>query len=208
MPREAKSTEEIESVREELAMAALKLYRRGGTESISFRKLADSISVSHTMPYRYFSGKQALVARMRLQALRHFHAVLGAAEGDTTHPILRARAMVHAYVDFATRHTGEYMLIFSTHQPDMKLFPDLLKARQAIFERAVSVVEECVKQDFLAGNPREIAHIIWVSVHGLLTLNGANQLVHGMTLTDLIEPIIDKMLRFPEEMMRPTTTKQ
>ena len=47
----------------------------------------------------------------------------------------------------------------------------------------------------MEGDPREIAHGVWVSMHGLLTLHAANQLVHGMSLDELLQPLLQALLQ-------------
>jgi len=41
---------------------------------------------------------------------------------------------------------------------------------------------------------RQITHAVWGSLHGLLTLHVANQLVHGCDLESLVRPTVYRIL--------------
>ena len=194
MARAELSSDELEGVRSQLATAGLALYRSHGVDAVSFRRIAEVVGASHTMPYRYFDGKESLMARMRLEALKQFGEFVLAAEEGVVGPLQKARAVAYGYMNFAKEHTAEYMLIFATHQPDLATFPEVLKARQDVFEHAVGVLEECVAVGAVLGEPRELAHALWVSMHGLMTLHSVNQLVHGMKLDELVEPLLARLL--------------
>lgn len=181
-------------MRERLIGAALRLYRDEGLNAVSFRRLADAVGSSHTLPYRYFTDKQALLAAMRCQCTRRFeHFVIGRADAQTGVEA-RIRALAAAYIEFARRYTADYLLIFTTEQPPATVYPELLAARRDVFDYAAELIQAGVDTGLLAGDPRTTAHLLWVTLHGLTTLYAANQLVHGRSLDELVAPVIEAAL--------------
>lgn len=181
-------------MRSRLVDAGLALYRAQGLRGITFRRLADAAGISHTLPYRYFADKEALLAAMRCAVVQDFERSLRAGVPDDAAPEARIRVLAAAYVDYAQRHTADYLLIFTTEQPPPTRYPELLAARCAVFEYAVAVVRQAVDSGLLVGDARTLAHGFWVTLHGLMTLYAANQLVHGRTLDELVEPFINGLL--------------
>lgn len=194
MPREQLTPEELEAMRGDMSAAALRIYLKEGLEVVTFRALAESLDISHTLPYRYFVNKDALLARMRTDTVRQFERFVLAREDVSAPPLSRVFAVAEAYVDFVRKHPDEYLLIFTMHQPPPDQYPSLLAARQSLFEHAVDVIRECIAAGHLKGEAREIAHEVWVGLHGLLTLHVANQLVHGRNLEQLVRPLLNRIL--------------
>lgn len=195
MARPQLSSEAVDAMRQRLIDAALVIYRDKGLEAVSFRSLADAVGLSHTLAYRYFADKDALLTGLRLECTRRFEQFVRAREKLQGNTFARIRSVALAYVDFAREHADEYLLIFSTHQPSPATYPELLAARRSLFDHAVEIVAEGVARGELQGEPLELAHTFWISLHGLMTLHVANQLVHGRSLEQLVEPLIARLLR-------------
>ncbi|WP_162932270.1 TetR/AcrR family transcriptional regulator [Solimonas sp. K1W22B-7] len=186
--------EEVEAMRRRLSSAGLRIYRQEGLEALTFRRLADALDVSHMLPYRYFDNKDALLARMRVDALGQFESYVREHESRADGPMAQVHAVAEAYVAFAQQHPAEYLLIFATHQPAPGQYPEVLQARRSVFEHAVEVLQRCIDQGRLQGEASELAHALWVNLHGLMTLHAAGQLVHGKTLEQLVEPLLGRLL--------------
>jgi AcrR family transcriptional regulator len=156
--------------------------------------------VSHTLPYRYFENKDALLAAVRVMCFAEFERFVreresaATSESPATSELARVLAVVDAYVDFVFQHPVEYTLIFVTAQPPPQRYPELLAARRSLFEHSVELVRRCVQMGVVQGDPREITHAVWASVHGLLTLHVANQLVHGCRVEELVRPTLFRIL--------------
>lgn len=194
MARPQLSAEAVDGMRQRLVQAALAIYREKGLEAVSFRGLAEAIGLSHTLAYRYFDDKEALLTAMRLECTQAFERFVREHEAQRAPLLARIRSVAMAYVAFVQRHPAEYLLIFSTDQPSPADYPELLAARRSLFEHAVGAVAEGVEAGVLQGDAREIAHAFWISLHGLMTLHVAKQLVHGLSLEQLVEPVIARLL--------------
>jgi AcrR family transcriptional regulator len=197
MARNALTTEEVDSMRARLCSCALDLFRESGIESVTFRALADRMGVSHTLPYRYFENKDALLAAVRVLCFEQFERHVRARESREASALARVLAVLDAYVSFVFEHRIEYELIFATPQPPPQRYPELLAARRSLFEHSVGLVQQCIREGLIQGEARELTHAVWAGLHGLLTLHVANQLVHGYTLEQLVKPMIQRALGLP-----------
>jgi AcrR family transcriptional regulator len=151
--------------------------------------------VSHTQPYRYFDNKEALLARVRTEAVLRLQDYVVAREPQTPRSLIRIKGLVQAFVEFVRRHPADYLLIFATHQPAPTDYPELLAARQHLFDHCVSAAAEGIARGELHGRPLELAHAVWVSLHGLMMLHVANQLVHGCGVDELVDTVMERVLR-------------
>ncbi|GAB3377489.1 TetR/AcrR family transcriptional regulator [Spongiibacter taiwanensis] len=194
MPRAQQSEQEVESMRARLSEAALVLYRSDGLLSLSFRRIAEVLGISHTLPYRYFDNKEALVARMRADALGRFESYVRDYETRAHEPLEKVYSIAMGYLAFAREHAEDYMLIFASQQPAPEQYPQVLAARRRVFDHVVEGVQRCVDAGLLAVDAREFSHHVWVALHGLLSLHTADQLVHGMRLEEIIKPLLERLL--------------
>jgi AcrR family transcriptional regulator len=206
MPRNALTTAEVDSMRTRLCDAALGIFREHGVGAVTFRALAEDLGVSHTLPYRYFDNKDALLASVRVACFEQFERFVREREPAGESALSRALAVIDACVSFVFAHPVEYTLIFATSQPPPQRYPELLAARRSLFEHAVSLMQTCVEEGLVKGDARQIAHAVWGSLHGLLTLHVANQLVHGYTIQELVRPTVVRILGIDPDQLRRATS--
>lgn len=206
MARPQLSSEAVNAMRQRLVDAALAIYREKGLEAVSFRGLADAVGLSHTLAYRYFADKEALLTALRVDCTHRFERFVRERESVDAPLPARVHSIAMGYVEFARRHPDEYLLIFATNQPSPANYPELLAARRSLFEHAVEAVAEGIASGELQGDAREIAHAFWISLHGMMTLHAANQLVHGLRLEQLVEPVIARLLGTPPQRKALTAT--
>lgn len=200
MPRISLTPDELTSMRSRLCAAALDIFREQGIEAVTFRALAEALGISHTLPYRYFDSKDALLASVRVLCFQRFEAFVAQHEPADAATVDRVRAVIDAFVRFVEQHPVEYTLMFASQQPPPLRFPELLAARRSLFEHCVDLMQGCVDEGLVEGEARQLAHMIWGVVHGLLTLHVANQLVHGYELQALVMPAIHRIMGLPMPM--------
>lgn len=193
MAKQQLSISERESMRQRLSVAATEIFQEHGLEAVSFRKLADMVDLSHTLPYLYFENKEALLARMRQDALGRFDDFLRRREVSGELPQRRLHSLIAGVLDFVKQCPADYLLIFSTHQPPPDRYPELLAARRHLFDHVVDAVKACIDAGLMEGEARRVTHGLWVTLHGLMSLHVANQLVHGYTLDELVWPIVERI---------------
>lgn len=197
MPRAAHSPETIEAMRQRLVLIALDLYRSEGLDAISFRRVAELAGISHTLPYRYFESKEALLAALRTEVTLAFDRHVHAEERRDLPPLEHIRSVAHAYIGYVRRWPTDYLLIFAAQATPITDYPELMAARASVIDHGVRCVQRAIDAGLLAGDARQVAHLFWMALHGLMSLHVADQLRHGLSLDDLLEPLLERMLGAP-----------
>src|SRR5688572_2943713 len=128
MGRPLLTTEAVDQMRQQLVSAALDVYRAEGLEAVSFRRLADAVGVSHTLAYRYFTDKDALLTAMRVECTRRFERFVREREAVGAPLLDRVRSVARAYVAFVKTHAQDYLLIFMPSQAAPSEYAELLAA--------------------------------------------------------------------------------
>ena len=196
MARPVYSADETENIKQTLIQGALALYLEEGMESLSLRQIAKRVGLSHTVGYRYFTNKEALLAEMRRACILEFKAAAippdGSGEDD---PIDRIRSALMGLLEFGSRQPAKYRLIFSDSQPDLTEYPSLMAQRWEVFASCVDLVQAAIDQKRLHADALMFSHGLWSLLHGMLSLHAANQLIHGLSLQEMAAPLIDTFLR-------------
>lgn len=199
---EPPTTRHSRGSREELIAAALARYRSGGFTAVSFRQIARDAGISHMQPYRFFRNKADLLAAMRCRCFRELLEVIRDADRPDDAPVARLYAITTGAFTHLFARPADYRLMFAMNQPSPRDYPELLSARQAIYDQLRSVVQAGVDRGDLLGDPDDVLHLAWAVSHGLFTLHVSEQLIHGRALDALIQPALNVMFapfRDPED---------
>lgn len=180
-------------MRQRMTAAAFELYLADGLDAVSFRALADKLGISHTLAYRYFDSKDALLAAVRCAAVHRFDAFIRERERADRSALESLRAVFDGSIEYARLNPAEYQLIFSSNQAPPDRYPELQAARRRLFEHLVGMTRACMPAGATEAQARLVAHTAWVGLHGVITLHIANQLVQGCTL-EQIAPALFAML--------------
>jgi AcrR family transcriptional regulator len=186
MPRPPLSEEEIAAFRKKAIRVATRLFARDGYAAVTLRAIAEGLGTSHMAPYRYFENKAEIFAMVRADAFRRFSDAQELAFASSDEPLERLFSMRAAYARFALEHPDEYRVMFELGQDSEELYPKLAEESHRSFtalERAVSLA---IDAGVLAGEPRVVAHLLWASIHGMVSLHLAGKLTLGLTLDDLL----------------------
>lgn len=194
MPRAPLSEDDIECQRQRFCSAALTLYRSKGYEAVTLRSLALRLKLSHTLAYRYFDSKEALFARIRTDCVHRLLDAMRRRDPVHERPVARIHAMALALLDFVRAHPDEYRLVFAIDQPPLHRHLPLLKARRELFDYVVDVIQIGVDSGEIQGDARTVMHCAWAAAHGALMLHAANQLIHGRTLDELVQPLLQTII--------------
>jgi AcrR family transcriptional regulator len=190
MPPRALSKHEVEEFREQLCRAAERLFAAHGYEGVTLRALATALGCSPMTPYRYFENKQAIFDAVREAAFVRFGARVEAAAAAHAEPIARFRALGEAYLGFARSEPHAYRIMFELEKPSQGEAEPIHG-----WAPLLTTLEECVERGLLRGDPLELAHIAWVGMHGLATLEMSGKLILGRSQQELVAPVIDAFLR-------------
>jgi hypothetical protein len=97
-------------------------------------------------------------------------------------------------LNYAQENPADYRLMFAMHQPPLERYPELLAIRQMSFDYLVAIAEQGVAAGLIKGEARTVMHMAWAAAHGLMTLHAAGQLVHGHTMDELVEPMLQAII--------------
>lgn len=179
-------------LRAALLARAEETLREKGPAALSLRELARDLGVSHAAPSRHFKDKQALLDALALAGFERMAAEAEASQrgvGETFAE--RLRAMVHAYVDFATANAELLDLMFSVkHAPEAS--EALVAVASRWSEHAVGLIEYGQRRGEVREGPVEsVALPVFASLHGY-----ADLAVTGMLPPGIAEVGIDEVVAF------------
>jgi AcrR family transcriptional regulator len=194
-PRAALQPNEIELYRERLTEVASRLFGERGYEGVTLRAIARELGCSPMTPYRYFRDKREIFAAVRGAAHARFAEAQERALASATNPLERLGALGSTYVRFALEDPRTYRLMFELDQPDPDGFPSLRDAEMRSWAPLRSAVTEVIRSGLLDGDPETVAHVFWAGVHGIVSLHLAGKLAMGQTIDDLLQPMLETLLR-------------
>ena len=159
--------------RERIVEEARDLYLTGGLSALSMRKVADRVGVSATALYRHFDDKESLLIAVVQAGFERFtRYLLRGLAGKT--PAERLARTGEGYLRFALDNPSYYRIMFMASREDLGFDHLPAASRQTLgqsFQLLVDRVRECQAARHLrAGDPQEIAVVIWSFVHGLVSL--------------------------------------
>ena len=188
MPRAALHPDDVAAFRRKLADAAIHLFADLGYDGVTMRAVAAALDVSAMTPYRYVAGKEELFALVRAEAFRRFADRLEQGIERAQDAVDRLRKLKRAYVKFAVDEPDAYRIMFELRQPDAKVareLPELARESRRAFGCLQRCVQLAVESGDLEGDPLTLAHLLWASTHGLVSLHLAGRLQQGRSLEQL-----------------------
>ncbi len=193
MPRSLTEAE-VQSFRDELCHVATRLFAEKGFDGLTLRALAGELGCSPMTPYRYFENKADIFHAVRTDAFRRFGARVEDAARPHGDPLVRLRALFHAYVRFALDEPHAYRIMFQLEQPETPPSEEDKAVTASTWAPLHETLEQAVAEGLLVGSPEVLAHLCWVQVHGLVSLHLSGTLNFGPTLESLLEPAIELLL--------------
>jgi AcrR family transcriptional regulator len=100
--------------------AAEKILETEGVDALTLRAVSRMVGVSHTAPKNHFGDLEGLLSELAAVGYRRFGAALsGAIERASDGPRQQLKAMGLAYVAFARKYPGLFMLMYRSDRLDM-----------------------------------------------------------------------------------------
>ncbi len=192
MPRKKLTEEEVDAFRDRAMNAAEQLYQRDGINAVSMRQLAKELGCSTTTPYRYFQDHEALVVALRTRAFERFSRALFACVENVAPGRNAVHALCRCYISYATDNRVAYRLMFDT-LPPKRSFPELQLAVEQAFGSLRNAVSDAMQQAAIAGDDNLHAHLIWVRLHGLVSLDTARKLNFGCDVQQLTDAMLSEL---------------
>jgi len=194
MARPAYSQEQKLEIESSIRATALRLFAQEGYRSVSLRAIAREMKLSATALYRYFENKDALLAAIRAEGFQQLRGQLKEVRDSAESGLAAARGAMVAYINFGIEQPELYSLMYELDQRDLEEIPLVVESRRRAFAQAEAIATDILKEYGQTGNANQMAHLLWISAHGLVALAVANQLDLGQDLNQLIEPVLQSTL--------------
>jgi AcrR family transcriptional regulator len=159
------------ALKETLLAEALRELETEGLEGVSLRKMAVSVGVSKTAPYRHFADKRDLLVAVAADGFRLLAEKLESVPAtENGSPLDGIKLLFRAYVDFARDRPSLYKLMIS--KLGFELHSEACRLNS---ERALGCLIRAVQAAQAAGWRSEkegmaLVLSLWASVHGWATL--------------------------------------
>lgn len=183
MPR-ALSENETETFRARLCQAAATLFVEEGPAAVTMRRIAVEVGCGTMTPYRYFSGKEAIMTAVRTRGMHQFSAALEQALASSGDGRIRSRAVRDAYIAFARKNTSTYRLMFEYPEPN-KDDPDYAAAHARMWKTIAAHMEVMIAEGIIDANAAILGHQVWAALHGAVMLEIAGLLPEGFDAASL-----------------------
>jgi len=155
-------------LRRALLEAAVESIEEDGHPTFSLRSLAHRLNVSHAAAYRHFRNRDALLATVAQQGLRHLaEAMQRTLEEPASIEEILVRFGVE-YVRFGLANPGLYQAIF--HTVEQHGVSPLLEVDQVFAIPFELMQEDPSAAQLLDRDARELARATWAIVHGWVDL--------------------------------------
>ncbi|MFJ2960159.1 TetR/AcrR family transcriptional regulator [Streptomyces sp. NPDC087270] len=179
-----------DAVGERLVSCATEMFATHRPEGVTVRALAAAAETSTGAVYTLFGGKDGLVAEVRGRAVAGLFQDLStvAVSGD---PLADLRALAAAYRGWAVAHRHLYAVLFGGAQ---RFDPSGDVGSGDPVRPLLAAIDRAVAGAVLAGEPTLIALSLWVTLHGLVSLELAGAL-DSATLDRAFGSTIDATLR-------------
>jgi len=164
------------NLRQAILSTSLKLIEKKGIEALTLREIGRLAGVSRTAAYRHFADKDALLGAISEVGFVEFGSALEQAR-DAAGPKFEARmkAMAEAYLRFASQRPAHYRVMFQWaaqlgHEQTAPTESWQHPANHS-FDVLAGVITEGQSQGKVrAGDPANLARVVWATVHGLALL--------------------------------------
>jgi AcrR family transcriptional regulator len=169
------------TTRETLLEAALRLLEERGPGALRIRDLSEAVGKSTMGVYTHFGNKQGLLEQLYLHGFSRLEDQLKAVPADRG-DAQELLSFAMAYREFALDNEALYGLMFERATPDFIPSDDSRMAALATFEMLVGRIADW--QPDLA-DPAPRAHLVWATMHGLVTIELMHRRWGGPLVTHL-----------------------
>jgi len=162
IPTTVKNLELVEKRREQIVLAAIKLFAKKGFHRTTLRDLAEEARLSQGNIYDYVGSKEDIFFLIHQFAASSAMQAIKNASEQVADPLEKLRRTIRAEFDTMDKLADAIMLIYQEgHILKKPLLKSLLKKERAHLEVFESIISECVKKGLLRHcNSRIMANLI------------------------------------------------
>ena len=186
-----------EEIREMALAIAERIVRREGYAGLSARKVAKPMGYTVGTLYLVFKNLDELILHVNARTLDSLYATTTQAFEKAQDPHERVIAIASAYIDFATKNTRRWSMLFEHRHSQGEQRPPWYDQKVA---RSLALVERALMplaQHRSANEIKQAAHTLWGGVHGICIL-ALSQNLDTADLNSarvLVESLVDNYLR-------------
>ena len=187
----------VRKMQSRILKTAMRLFAKGGYESVTMRKIAARIEYSPGTIYLYFKNKGDIMLQLCYQGFERLLSHQDELE-KITEPLERLRVAGRYYLAFALENPELYELMFATKEILGKSGPDEESVPLKAFRKFEENVQKCMDVGLFSGAEVETMAIsLWANLHGLASLLIKERLrfVPQDRLNDLLEQALVFTLR-------------
>jgi AcrR family transcriptional regulator len=149
---------------------ASQLLAESGPDALSMRKLSQRLGASTIVLYTHFRDKQAILDELFIEGFERLRADL-AAVVPVADPLQCLVDLGRAYRRSAVDNATYYQLMFSRCVPGFDPSVHSRKASKQPFAILLAAVKRCIDEAAIPGGDAvQIAHALWGTLHGLISL--------------------------------------
>ncbi len=172
MPRPPRSPEQVAMMRQKILDAAHSLIHEGGPESVTIRRIANTLGVSHMTLYNYFPSRQGILDALREREMariveRRQEALERARAGQTLEVL---RENLNCYANMARRQPAFYRLILTPAAHDDPRRQEVQRRFHEHVAHLTQVIQIGMEQGQFApgGDPAQAALVVLAMANGPL----------------------------------------
>ncbi|MEU5049216.1 TetR/AcrR family transcriptional regulator [Streptomyces sp. NPDC021096] len=161
-----------DTVKERLVACATEMLATRPRESLTVRSLAAAAGTSTTAVYSLFGGKDGLIGEVRNRAVAGLFQDVSAVP-TSEDPLADLYALAAAYRRWGREHSHLYTVLFGGVQ---SFDPSGTVGTSDPIRPLLAAIDRALTESVLAGEATSIALSLWVTLHGLVTLELAGAL--------------------------------
>ncbi|MBD8524271.1 TetR/AcrR family transcriptional regulator [Pseudomarimonas arenosa] len=146
------------------------LLAESGPDALSMRRLSQRIGASTIVLYTHFRDKQAILNELYVEGFERLRDDLRRVP-EHADPLQYVMDLGRAYRRSAVDNPTYYQLMFSRCVPGFDPSPSSREVSKQAFGILRSGVQRCMDAGVTpAGDAAEVAHTLWGTLHGLISL--------------------------------------
>jgi len=199
IPTKVKSKKLVEKRREQIVLAAIKLFSQKGFHKTTLRELAEEAGISHGNIYGYVTNKEDIFFLVHDFMIRIAHDIIDQSIKGVEDPVEKLRRIVRGEFNLMHQWADAVLLIYQeTHILGKPLLYKLLEKERYHVRRIETALEECIEEGRIRDcNVRLAANLIRAMVETWVVkrrdLRGyINRLEMEKSILDLLFHGLDK----------------
>lgn len=197
MARPKATPEQRAEVRRSIQRAAADLYREEGLAAISARAVAKKAGVSVGTIYSYFGDLAGLGQSLWEGRVARQEQVFRDVAAKHADPLARIEALLASYLLFGIEQHEIYRSVLLFVRPDSMGVPDKQHFSEFAFP---TLLAQALKGgqaagQIIAGDPADLAQVLWSGVHGAIALPINLSRVDLKSVEEMKDITVDALLR-------------